>query len=103
MDEHQRRVWARMIEEIKRFRDGEIELRKLVQDLQGLMGGADLHDGDLIDEFWNHEAPIDMELELRTEQWAPEGSASDARLEQALTEFAEWAQRILDTTDDDRV
>jgi hypothetical protein len=44
MDGHQRQVWERMVE---------------------------FHDDSLIDAFWSHEAPIDMELELRTARWAP--------------------------------
>jgi len=77
-------------------------LRKLVQDLQGLMGAADLHDQSLIAEFWSHEAPIDMELEPRTEDWAPPGSASDEALDRALTGFREWVMDVLSSTADQR-
>ena len=70
-----------MTESVDAHRAGRLGLRKLVNDLQGLMAAADLHDQALINEFWNHEAPIDMELELRTEDWAPPGSASDEALD----------------------
>ena len=77
-------------------------LRKLVQDLQGLMGAADLYDLTLIDEFWNHEAPIGMELKLRTEDWAPAGSASDQALDGALDDFRSWVMEVLASTVDER-
>lgn len=91
-----------MIDEIASYRMGGIDLRTLVQRLQGLMGASDLHDGNLIDEFWSRQAPIDMELELRTEPWAPPGSASDIALQTALDDFVTWVQMILATTDDNR-
>jgi hypothetical protein len=90
-----------MAESVDGYRAGEMDLQKLVQDLQGLMGAAGLHDPALIDEFWNHEAPIDMELELRTEDWAPPGSGSDEALDRALADFRSWAMEVLASTDDD--
>ena len=56
----------------------------------------------LVNEWRDHEAPIDMELELRTEAWAPDGSASDEALDRALTDFQTWAPAVLDSTDADR-
>jgi hypothetical protein len=102
MNEHQRRVWERMVESIDSYRAGRVNLGKLVSDLRGLMGAADLHDESLIDAFWNHEAPIDMELELRTEPWAPADSASDAGLDRAIEGFRAWALDTLASTDDQR-
>jgi hypothetical protein len=102
MDDHQRRVWGRMIESIDAYRAGQFDLRKLVVDLQGLLGAVELHDDHLVREWWNHEAPIDMELELRTEAWAPEGSASDQALDRALSDFQTWARQVLDSTDGER-
>jgi hypothetical protein len=102
MDDHQRRVWARMIESVDAYRAGHFDLRKLVVDLQGLLGAADLHDAHLVNEWWDHEAPIDMELELRTEAWAPEGSASDEALDRAMSDFETWAREVLDSTDSAR-
>jgi|Tabmets5t2r1_1033131.scaffolds.fasta_scaffold09098_2 hypothetical protein len=78
-----------------------MDLQKLVQNLQGLMGAAGLHDQALIDEFWNHEAPIDVELGLRTEDWAPPGSGSDEALDRALADFRSWVIEVLMSTDDE--
>jgi hypothetical protein len=91
-----------MTESVDAYRAGRLGLRKLVNDLQGLMPGADLHDQALINEFWNHEAPIDMEFELRTEDWAPLGSASDEALDKALADFRSWVAEVLASTDDER-
>jgi hypothetical protein len=102
VDEHQRRVWMRMIKSVDAFRAGDVDLRKLVADLQGLLGAADLHDTDLINEWWNHAAPIDMELELRTEAWAPPGLASDDNLGRVLGDFEAWARSVLAATDHER-
>jgi hypothetical protein len=102
VDEHERRVWSRMIASIDAYRAGDLTLAKLVPDLQGLLGAADLHDTRIINEFWDHTAPIDMELELRTEAWAPKGSASDEHLDRALDAFEVWARSVLDSTDQAR-
>jgi hypothetical protein len=91
-----------MIESIDAYRAGDRDLRKLVSDLQGLLGAADLHDTALVQAWWDHEAEIDMELELRTEGWAPPGSASDENLDPALTDFQTWARQVLVSTDDQR-
>jgi hypothetical protein len=38
---------------------------------------------------------IDAEHELRTEPWAPAGSASDEALDQALDTLTEWVTAML--------
>ena len=40
-------------------------------------------------------SPIDAEHELRTQPWAPAGSASGEALGQVLDTFAEWVTAIL--------
>jgi hypothetical protein len=91
-----------MLERLDAHEGGSIDLGRLVVDLQGLMGAADLHDQHLVDEFWNFCAPIDMELELRTESWAPAGSASDEQLSAAMRDYRLWVERVLATTNDER-
>jgi len=102
VDEHQRRVVSQMLDEVSRYRSGDLEIRALVQNLQGLMGAADFHAERLRDEFWNVEAEISMEMELRTEAWAPTGSASDERLEDGLTAFVAWVNGLLSDADPTR-
>lgn len=73
MDEHQRRVVGSTLRELDAYEAASISLERLVANLQGLLGAADFKDTGLINEFWNQEAPIDGELELRIEGWAPPG------------------------------
>ena len=91
-----------MLEQLDAYEAGDVSLAQLVRDLQGLLGATDLHDDSLVSEFWNHEAPIGMELELRTENWAPPGSASDDNLRRAITDYRAWASNVLATTNDER-
>jgi hypothetical protein len=102
MDEHQRRTWGRMLEQVDAYDAGDVTLAQLVTNLQGLLGATDLRDDALVREFWNHEAPIDMELELRTENWAPPGSANDDNLRGAIADYRVWASNVLATTDNER-
>ena len=91
-----------MTEPLDQYEAGDIDLRKLASDLKGLLGASDLHDHALIDEFWNHFVEIDMELELRTEGWAPPGSASDERLREALGSYRQWVETVLARSDNQR-
>jgi hypothetical protein len=102
MDEHQRRVWAQIPVEIDRYRHNEVSLGRLVANLGGLLGATDLHDQTLVGDFWNHLAPIDAEHELRTQPWAPVGSASDDNLDAVLTAMSEWALQTIEHTRPDR-
>lgn len=77
MDDHQRRVWSRMIDYIEDYERGALGLGALCSSLKGLLGASDLRDQGLVEEFWNHFVEIDAEHELRTEAWAPVGAASD--------------------------
>jgi hypothetical protein len=102
MDEHQRRVWGRVADQLDAYDTGELALGQLISNLQGLLGAADIHDQGLIEQFWDHLTPIDGEHELRTEPWAPPGTASDQRLTQALTDFRAWATTLLKDPDTNR-
>jgi hypothetical protein len=42
-----------------------------------------------------------MELELRTEDWAPPGSGSDEALDRALADFRRWVMDVLASTNDE--
>jgi hypothetical protein len=97
MDEHQRRIWQTMIEEVDAYLGGEIPLEKLAVNLRGLVAASDLKAVKLEREWWEHFNPIDMELELRTEAWAPAGSASDEHLSEALATFRAWVLQVLST------
>jgi hypothetical protein len=102
VDEHQRRVWNRMVEALDAFTAGEMNLITLASQLRGLVGAADLHDTNLVSQFWDVFQEIDMELELRAETWAPAGSASDERLAAGVAALRSWATALLSRTDTER-
>ena len=91
-----------MLDEIDSFRAGGIDLASLASNLKGLLGASDLHGIGLDRDFWDHFQEIDMELELRTEPWAPEGSSSDERLDRGLTLFREWVEGVLRSPNQER-
>jgi hypothetical protein len=102
MDDQQRLMWRRMLDRIDEYTSGSGSLQALADVLRGLVSAADLHSRTLTDEFCDHFQQIDKELELRTEPWAPAGSASDEQLKAALGEFRSWAQTTLDEADRER-
>ena len=88
-------MWARMLDRIVDFNLGNVDLKTLVSDLRGLYVEADPHDPTIRSEFEQMWGEIDMEMELRTEPWAPPGSASDERLSRGLEAFSDWVRRLL--------
>lgn len=103
MDQHQRRVWGRMFERLDAYEGGDVGLGKLLADLRGLLGAADLHDQCTIDEFHSCFTPLEGQYLLRTEPWAPAGLAGDEALHEALRDFRHWAAAVLRDTDDRRL
>jgi hypothetical protein len=99
MDQHQRRVWGRLLERLDAYESGEVGPGKLLADLRGLLDAADLHDQRVIDEFRSWFAPLEGQYELQTEPWAPDGLASDEALDEALRDFREWALAVLRDAD----
>jgi hypothetical protein len=91
-----------MIAEVDAYLADEIPLEGLADNLRGLVAASDLKDVKLEREWWEHFYPIDMELELRTEAWAPPGSASDERLSNALADFRAWVVEVLSKTSSER-
>ena len=91
-----------MLDEIDLYEGKTIDLATLCSNLKGLLGASDLKSAALIDDFWTHFMELDMELELRTEDWAPVGAASDERLAAALLSYRAWVRSVLATSGDDR-
>jgi hypothetical protein len=88
-------MWAAMLGQIGEYRTGRLSLGALIGELRGLYVEADPHDAVIRDQFEVVWSPIDAEHELRTEPWAPAGSASDEALDQALDTFTEWVSAML--------
>ena len=92
-----------MLDSLDAYHAGIVDLAKLSSNLKGLLGAADLHDESLVTDFWDHFAEIEMELELRTEGWAPAGASSDERLNEALGSYRQWVQAVLSDANDRRI
>jgi hypothetical protein len=99
VDTHQRAMWESMLTEVDRFRSGDLSLGTLVDDLRGLYVEADPHEPRIRSDFEAVWSRIDGEHELRTEPWAPPGSASDAHLATYLDEFSAWVRSVLANDD----
>jgi hypothetical protein len=83
-----------MLDQISLYRAGRMDLGVLAERLGGLYAEADPHDAGIRDQF-EVMVPIDAEHELRTEPWAPAGSASDEALGRALAALTEWVTGML--------
>ena len=97
-------MWEAMASEVERFRRGNLSLGKLVADLRGLFVEACPHEPAVRSEFEAMWSEIDGENDLRTQPWAPPGSASDARLDRSLSEFVKWVRGVVmaDSSDEHR-
>ena len=84
-----------MLIEVTNCESGQLSLAQLVADLRGLYVAADPHDPDLRSDFETVWSRIDAEHELRTESWAPPGSAIEENLTAALQQFRDWVERVL--------
>lgn len=60
---------------------------------------ADPHDQAVRDEFELHWSPLDGELELRTQPWAPAGAADDRHLASLLEAFGSWVDEVVVAAD----
>jgi hypothetical protein len=89
-----------MLDLVATFERGESDLTQLVAALRVEYIEADPHDALVRDGFESNWIHIDHENELRTEPWAPSGTASDSRLTEVLNLFCEWVRSVLasDTT-----
>ncbi|HEY3830883.1 MAG TPA: hypothetical protein VGO03_01190 [Acidimicrobiia bacterium] len=95
MDEHQRRVWASLLDEIDAFHRGELTVRSLVSNLNGIVSAADLHDEQLLHEFWDHRNHLLLDVAPSWFDAALPTPGGEAR-------FREWVVDVLARTDDQR-
>lgn len=101
MDAHQRAMWTRMLDRIDALDAGTVELGELVRELRGLFVEANSHDQRVRDDFEVYWSAIDAQHELRTESWAPSGTADDRALRASVDAFRRWVQTavLADKTD----
>jgi len=103
MNDHQRRIFGQMLDQLDDYTADTTSLEQLVSNLKGLLGAADIHDLGTINAFWDHLAPIDMQLELKTESWAPPGAFSQPVLAAAIQNYRAWIDHILNNPTEERL
>ena len=92
-------MWQRMIDRLDDYETQRIDLATLVRDLRGLIVEADPHDASTRFDFESYWAALDGEHELRTEAWAPPGSANDDQLARCLVDLRSWIGEVLQDED----
>src|SRR5947209_187360 len=88
-------MWHQMLQRLDDFDAGRVGLGQLVSDLRGLFVAADSHDPRVRSEFEALWGFIDGEHELRTQPWAPPGSASDENLAASLRDLRQWVEQVV--------
>src|SRR5262245_13487517 len=87
MDEHQRRVWARLLEEVDAFKRGELTIGQLNSNLRGLVAAADIHDEGLLNEYWTLRTDLFLEI-------APEWFDSRESIPGGEARFRAWVVEV---------
>jgi hypothetical protein len=87
MDEHQRRVWGRLLEEVDAFKRGELTVGQLNSSLNGLVSAADIHDEELLREFWERRNYLFCEI-------APQWFDSDESIPGGEADFRAWVAEV---------
>ena len=95
MDEHQRRVWARLLDEVDAFKRGKLTIGQLNANLGGLIGAADIQDEQLLNDYWDRRNDLFLEI-------APEWFDADRPVPRGEAQFRAWVTDVLARTGDDR-
>ncbi len=60
MNDHQRRLWERMLKTIESYRDGAMSLPQLVGELEGALDAGDFRDDALVNRFYDFWGPLEI-------------------------------------------
>lgn len=60
MNDHQHRLWLRMLKMIERYREGAISLPQLVGELEGAMDAGEFREATLVDRFYGFWGPLEI-------------------------------------------
>src|SRR5437879_1340282 len=58
-NDHQTRLWGRMIKAASGYLEGEIDFAQLVGELEGGIDAGEFKDNALIQEFYDHWGPLE--------------------------------------------
>jgi|SRR5882672_11269553 len=92
MNEHQHRLWLRMLKMIERYREGAISLPQLVGELEGALDAGEFRDPALIDRFYDFWGPLEITNAVKDDTATYEEVAKDVEamqnflLEHLITE-----------------
>ena len=60
MDGHQLKLWNRMIELIKEYKEDQIRFSRLVRELEGILDACDLRDKQLVEQWYDLWQPLEI-------------------------------------------
>lgn len=95
MNEHQHRLWLRMLEMIESYREGAISFSDLVGELEGALDAGEFKNGELIDRFYDFWGPLEITSAVKGQNATHEEVARDVEamqnflLEHLITEQLE--------------
>ena len=94
MNEHQRRVIGRVVDEIQLYRDGNQSMLQLLNRCWGLYEAAQLRDSDR-DRFFDAYYFL-SDADDANQPWMPSGQGSDEAVQAALAKFEEYGRAVRD-------
>ena len=94
MESWQAELIGRIVGEVDECAGGRLSLGRLVQNARGLFDAADMSDGRVRESFESVLAPLDSQLELRTETWSRPEWISEQDLKVALSDLRDWASGV---------
>ncbi|WP_379092762.1 hypothetical protein [Pedobacter sp. UC225_65] len=60
MNEHQSRLWNRMLKSINDFREGNLHYFDLIGELEGALHAGEFKDQELIEQWYEYWAPLEI-------------------------------------------
>lgn len=100
MQEHQRRILGRVMDEIAWYRDGRRSMLELLNNAWGLFEAAELRDPDERNRFLDAYYAL-SNADDANQLWTAR-VGSEQEVQSALNLFEHWAREVLDQGSDDR-
>jgi hypothetical protein len=93
--EREARQFARMIERLRAFRAGELDIGKLISDLEGLMWALELASQDWIDAFQSEWGELEIAYAVALDRGEPIPDNSDPRVQASVEALLEVVEERL--------
>src|SRR5438552_1631163 len=95
MQEHERRIIGRVVDEIDRHRDGSLSMAQMLNRSWGLFEAAELRNVDDRDRFLDVYHALSR-VDDAYQPWMPSGLGSDQDVQKAVVAFEKYARAIRD-------